>query len=104
MLDGILTAAAGTGKPQLRPLLDLLPVAGATGTLADRYVTVNRPGAGYVRAKTGSLSGVSTLAGYVATRDGAVLTFTLMSSGTPVDVARPAMDAVTAALRGCGCR
>ncbi|MET9329193.1 D-alanyl-D-alanine carboxypeptidase/D-alanyl-D-alanine-endopeptidase [Tsukamurella sp. NPDC003166] len=103
VLDGIVTAAAGAGKPQLRPLLDLLPVAGATGTLADRYVTVNRPGAGYVRAKTGSLSGVSTLAGYVATRDGAVLTFTLMSSGTPVDVARPAMDAVTAALRGCGC-
>ena len=48
--------------------------------------------------------GVSTLAGYVPGRDGAVLTFTLMSSGTPVDVARPAMDAVTAALRGCGCR
>lgn len=104
VLDGIVTAAAGSGKPQLRPLLDLLPVAAATGTLADRYVTVNRPGAGYVRAKTGSLSGVSTLAGYVTGRDGAVLTFTLMSSGTPVDVARPAMDAVTAALRGCGCR
>ena len=104
VLDGIVTAAAGTGKPQLRPLLDLLPVAGATGTLADRYITVNRPGAGFVRAKTGSLSGVSTLAGYVTGRDGAVLTFTLMSSGTPVDVARPAMDAVTAALRGCGCR
>lgn len=104
VLDGIVTAAAGAGKPQLRPLLDLLPVAAATGTLADRYTTVNRPGAGYVRAKTGSLSGVSTLAGYVPGRDGAVLTFTLMSSGTPVDVARPAMDAVTAALRGCGCR
>ncbi|KXO94657.1 D-alanyl-D-alanine carboxypeptidase/D-alanyl-D-alanine endopeptidase [Tsukamurella pulmonis] len=104
VLDEIVTGAAGTGKPQLRPLLDLLPVGGATGTLADRYVTVNRPGAGFVRAKTGSLSGVSTLAGYVAGRDGAVFTFTLMSSGTPVDVARPAMDAVTAALRGCGCR
>ncbi|BDH55519.1 D-alanyl-D-alanine carboxypeptidase/D-alanyl-D-alanine-endopeptidase [Tsukamurella sp. PLM1] len=104
VLDGIVTAAAGSAKPQLRPLLDLLPVAAATGTLADRYVTANRLGAGYVRAKTGSLSGVSTLAGYVTGRDGAVLTFTLMSSGTPVDVARPAMDAVTAALRGCGCR
>ncbi|CAM3673047.1 D-alanyl-D-alanine carboxypeptidase/D-alanyl-D-alanine-endopeptidase [Tsukamurella ocularis] len=103
VLDGIVTGAASAGKPQLRPLLDLLPVAAATGTLADRYTTVNRPGAGYVRAKTGSLSGVSTLAGYVPGRDGAVLTFTLMSSGTPVDVARPAMDAVTTALRGCGC-
>ncbi|GAB3131546.1 D-alanyl-D-alanine carboxypeptidase/D-alanyl-D-alanine-endopeptidase [Tsukamurella serpentis] len=103
VLDAVVTAAASPAKPQLRPLLDLLPVAGATGTLADRYVTANRPGAGFVRAKTGSLSGVSTLAGYVTGRDGAVLTFTLMSSGTPVDVARPAMDAVTAALRGCGC-
>ncbi len=104
VLDEIVTAAAGPSKPQLRPLLDMLPVAAATGTLADRYVTVNRPGAGYVRAKTGSLSGVSTLAGYVVDRQGAVITFTLMSAGTPVDVARPAMDAVTAALRGCGCR
>ncbi|GAA1081168.1 peptidase S13 (D-alanyl-D-alanine carboxypeptidase [Tsukamurella sp. TY48] len=104
VLDEILTAAAGNAKPQLRPLLDTLPVGGSSGTLSDRYVTVNRAGAGYVRAKTGSLSGVSTLAGYVAGRDGSIITFTLMSAGTPVDVARPAMDAVTAALRGCGCR
>ncbi|CAM5273469.1 D-alanyl-D-alaninecarboxypeptidase/D-alanyl-D-al anine-endopeptidase OS=Tsukamurella paurometabola(strain ATCC 8368 / DSM / CCUG 35730 / CIP 100753 / JCM 10117 / KCTC 9821 / NBRC 16120 / NCIMB 702349 / NCTC 13040)OX=521096 GN=Tpau_0553 PE=3 SV=1 [Tsukamurella paurometabola] len=104
VLDEILTAAAGNGKPQLRPLLDMLPVGGSSGTLADRYVTANRPGAGYVRAKTGSLSGVSTLSGFVADREGSIITFTLMSSGTPVDVARPAMDAVTAALRGCGCR
>ncbi|MDF0530926.1 D-alanyl-D-alanine carboxypeptidase/D-alanyl-D-alanine-endopeptidase [Tsukamurella sp. 8F] len=104
VLDEVITAAAGPDHPQLRPLLDYLPIAGATGTLSDRYTTANRAGAGYVRAKTGSLSGVSTLAGYVSDDDGRILTFTLMSSGTPVDVARPAMDAITTALKGCGCR
>ncbi len=104
VLDELVTAATSINHAQLRPLLDYLPIAGATGTLSDRYTTVNRAGAGYVRAKTGSLSGVSTLAGFVNDRDGRVLTFTLMSAGTPVTVARPAMDAITTALRGCGCR
>lgn len=104
LLDDVLTGAAGSEQPKLRPLLDLLPVGGATGTLTDRYTTVNRPGAGYVRAKTGTLSGVSTLAGFVLDEQGRVLTFTLMTSGTDVNLARPAMDAVAAALRGCGCQ
>lgn len=87
----------------LVPLLDYLPVAGGTGSLAGRYVTQNQGGAGWVRAKTGTLSVASTLAGYVLDRDGRVLTFTLMSSDRPPEVSRPALDAVATTLRNCGC-
>ncbi|MFD3595347.1 D-alanyl-D-alanine carboxypeptidase/D-alanyl-D-alanine-endopeptidase [Nocardia sp. NPDC058640] len=90
----------------LAPLLDNLPVAGATGTLAPRYarfITQNRQGAGWVRAKTGTLSVASALVGYVLDRDGRVLTFALMSNDRPPEVSRPALDAVAGALRDCGC-
>ncbi|WP_182347291.1 D-alanyl-D-alanine carboxypeptidase/D-alanyl-D-alanine-endopeptidase [Tomitella gaofuii] len=104
LLDQLLSAAAGPGHPALRPLLDSLPVAAGTGTLADRYETTAQAGAGWVRAKTGTLSGVSTLAGVVTDVDGRVLAFALMSGGTAPADARPALDAITAQLRGCGCQ
>lgn len=87
----------------LAPLLDDLPVAGATGSLTSRYVTQNRGGAGWVRAKTGTLSVASTLVGYVLDRDGRVLTFALMSNDRPPEVSRPALDAIAGTLRNCGC-
>ncbi|RZL75419.1 MAG: D-alanyl-D-alanine carboxypeptidase/D-alanyl-D-alanine-endopeptidase [Rhodococcus sp. (in: high G+C Gram-positive bacteria)] len=104
LLDQVLTAAAGDGKPALRPMLDYLPVAGATGSLSDRYASGNRTGAGWVRAKTGTLSTASALAGYVVDQNGRVLTFALMSNDRPPEVSRPALDALAAALRTCGCQ
>ncbi|MGV9822897.1 D-alanyl-D-alanine carboxypeptidase/D-alanyl-D-alanine endopeptidase [Nocardia xishanensis] len=88
---------------RLAPMLDDLPVAGATGSLASRYVTQNRGGAGWVRAKTGTLSVASTLVGYVLDRDGRVLAFALMSNDRPPEVSRPALDAIAGTLRNCGC-
>ncbi|GAB2928309.1 D-alanyl-D-alanine carboxypeptidase/D-alanyl-D-alanine-endopeptidase [Rhodococcus aerolatus] len=99
VLDAIVTAAAGPGDPALADLVSFLPVAAASGTLADRFPAA---GAGWVRAKTGTLTGVNSLAGTVTDVDGRLLTFALMSTG--VDGARPALDALAAALRGCGCR
>ncbi|MGB6276899.1 MAG: D-alanyl-D-alanine carboxypeptidase/D-alanyl-D-alanine-endopeptidase, partial [Rhodococcus sp. (in: high G+C Gram-positive bacteria)] len=104
LLDQVLTSAAGTEQPSLRPMLDYLPVAGATGTLTDRYASGNRTGAGWVRAKTGTLSAASALAGYVVDVDGRILTFALMSNDRPPDVSRPALDAVASTLRLCGCQ
>ncbi|MDQ0378738.1 D-alanyl-D-alanine carboxypeptidase/D-alanyl-D-alanine endopeptidase [Amycolatopsis thermophila] len=92
---------------KLRPLLAGLPVAGGSGTLDNRY---EKPGStagkGWVRAKTGTLSGVNTLAGVVLDEDGRVLVFALMSNqGNPDNnVVRDALDVVAASLRGCGCR
>lgn len=106
VLDGLLRAAAGTQNPKLRPLLDMLPIAGATGTLSDRFSSVSgvATAAGWVKAKTGTLTGVSGLAGIVQTVQNRVLTFALLSSGTNPADARPALDALAVRLRDCGCR
>ncbi|EHY89244.1 D-alanyl-D-alanine carboxypeptidase, serine-type, PBP4 family [Saccharomonospora azurea NA-128] len=90
---------------KLRPLLIGMPVAGGSGTLAPRYdEEASESGRGWVRAKTGTLSGVHTLAGVVLTEDDRVLAFALMSDGKDQNKARAALDRIAAALRGCGCR
>jgi serine-type D-Ala-D-Ala carboxypeptidase/endopeptidase (penicillin-binding protein 4) len=110
LLSSILAVAAGPdgSDPQvakLRPLLNGLPVAGGSGTLSDRYNDANSSaGRGWVRAKTGTLSGVNTLAGIVQDADGKVLAFALMSNGSDIKAGRAALDDVAAKLRGCGCR
>lgn len=104
LLDKVVNAGVGGAQPKLRPLLDMLPVAGATGTLAERFDVENRAGAGWVRAKTGTLTSASALAGVVQTKEGRVLSFALMSNGASPEAARPALDAIAAALRDCGCR
>ncbi|HEX7305598.1 D-alanyl-D-alanine carboxypeptidase/D-alanyl-D-alanine endopeptidase [Lentzea sp.] len=110
LLTDVLTAAA---KPtlddqrtaKLRPLLTALPVAGGSGTLAGRYTGSSANGRGWVRAKTGTLTGVNALAGVVVDVDGRVLVFAFMSAsgGNPETEVRPALDVMAAALRGCGC-
>ncbi|MEP9394751.1 MULTISPECIES: D-alanyl-D-alanine carboxypeptidase/D-alanyl-D-alanine endopeptidase [Gordonia] len=102
--DGDASSTTRDRDIKMRPMLDGLPVAAGTGTLADRFDPRTNPGAGWVRAKTGTLTGVSSLTGIVQTVDGRVLSFALMSGGTsPVD-ARPALDAIPGDLRECGCR
>ncbi len=54
-----------------------LPVAGEDGTLERRFA--GSPVAGRVRAKTGSLNGVSTLSGYLRTRGGKLLAFSILT-------------------------
>ncbi len=50
-----------------------LPLAGVDGTLQNRMV--GTAAEGNLRGKTGTLSGVSSLSGYVTTRDGELLAF-----------------------------
>jgi len=58
-----------------------------------------------VRAKTGTLTGVSSLAGQVVTADGALLSFALIADRSgDVGAAQQAIDRVIARLAGCGCR
>ncbi|NIH78136.1 D-alanyl-D-alanine carboxypeptidase/D-alanyl-D-alanine endopeptidase [Amycolatopsis viridis] len=110
LLAQILAAAAGPDDKdartaRLRPMLSGLPVAGGSGTLVDRYKEYgSQSGRGWVRAKTGTLSGVHTLAGVVLDADGRVLVFALMSDGADQRSARAALDVVAASLQGCGCR
>lgn len=60
------------------PFVNSLPIAGVDGTLRKRML--DSCAAGCVRAKTGFLTGVSTLSGYVD-RNGQVLCFSIMMNG-----------------------
>ena len=80
------------------PWMTSLPVAGQDGTLAGRMK--GTPAAGNVRAKTGTMSNIRALAGYVRTRDGEMLAFAILvnnfeGSGA---VAVQAIDRIAAAL------
>jgi serine-type D-Ala-D-Ala carboxypeptidase/endopeptidase (penicillin-binding protein 4) len=103
-LDGVVNAAAGDATPKLRPLLDVLPIAGGSGTLSNRYVDTDagRAALGFLRAKTGSLTGTNALAGIVTDASGRVLTFALLSNNAG-PTGRTAIDALAATLRSCGC-
>lgn len=102
-------AAAQEGKnpntAKLRPVLAGLPVAGGSGTLADKRfdTAASQAGRGWVRAKTGTLTGVNTLAGLVLDQDGRVLVFAFMSNGSDTESGRDAIDALATGLRKCGC-
>jgi serine-type D-Ala-D-Ala carboxypeptidase/endopeptidase (penicillin-binding protein 4) len=100
-LARLLQVAAGAAHPVLRTIVTSLPVAGFSGTLAFRYT---RPpsdsGAGLVRAKTGTLTGVSTLAG-LTEQSGRTLLFVVMSDHVPIGgtvAAREALDRFAATV------
>lgn len=103
-LDGAVAAAVSGEHPRLRPLVDVLPIAGGSGTLSNRYLDTDagKAAAGWLRAKTGSLTAVNTLAGIVTDESGRVLTFALMSNNAG-PTGRTSLDALAAVLRSCGC-
>ncbi|HSS24325.1 MAG TPA: D-alanyl-D-alanine carboxypeptidase/D-alanyl-D-alanine-endopeptidase, partial [Mycobacterium sp.] len=103
-LDGTMQAAAGPDQPALRALLDLLPIAGGSGTLADRFLdaATNQGPAGWLRAKTGSLTDINALVGVVTDRSGRVLTFAFLSNAAGPN-GRNVMDALATKLWTCGC-
>ncbi|MGY4744216.1 D-alanyl-D-alanine carboxypeptidase/D-alanyl-D-alanine endopeptidase [Streptomyces sp. ATMOS53] len=102
LLTALLVKAGDPARPDLRPVLTGLPVAGFTGTLTSRY---GDGAAGVVRAKTGTLTGVNTLAGTVVDRDGRLLAFALLTADTTDPAAaQAALDRAATALAGCGCR
>lgn len=106
VLVQLLGLASAPAHPELRPVLTGLPIAGFTGTLGKRFGAASgaAEAAGIVRAKTGSLSGVNTLAGTVVDADGRLLSFAVMTRTTAAaDTARAAMDRIVARLAACGC-
>ncbi|MFD8869868.1 D-alanyl-D-alanine carboxypeptidase/D-alanyl-D-alanine-endopeptidase [Streptomyces sp. NPDC059590] len=104
LLAQVLVRAADPDHPELRPVLTGLPVAGFTGTLRGRYAQ-DAVGRGVVRAKTGTLTGVNTLAGAVVDADGRLLVFAFMTNGTTdPQGAQRALDRMASALANCGCR
>ena len=77
---------------------DALPIAGVDGTLRTRMK--GTPAEGNVRAKTGSLSSVASLSGYVTTAAGEHLVFSMMLNNYPDAslVRRDSIDAIAILL------
>ena len=77
---------------------DALPIAGVDGTLRTRMR--GTPAEGNVRAKTGSLSSVASLSGYVTTAAGEHLVFSMMLNNYPdaAAVRRDSNDAIAILL------
>jgi D-alanyl-D-alanine carboxypeptidase len=107
-LARMVALAASPDRPRLRAAVSGLPVAGFTGTLADRFdATATRGAVGVVRAKTGTLTGVSSLTGLAYGADGRVLAFSFVAGRVPpggTRAAQLALDRLAAALAACGCR
>jgi len=84
-----------TGGPFYRSL----PTGGEDGTLEDRYDD-GAPAEGRVRAKTGTLSGVSSLSGYVETQGGTRIAFSILCNHHQAEwsVVRSAQDVIVNAL------
>jgi D-alanyl-D-alanine carboxypeptidase/D-alanyl-D-alanine-endopeptidase (penicillin-binding protein 4) len=107
LLAGVLRVAASGSRPELKHLITGLPVAAFTGSLGDRFRSPGTAaGTGLVRAKTGTLTSVHSLAGLVRDRTGTLLVFAVATDSAPPAkalAARAALDRAVAALANCGC-
>ena len=102
----MLRVASSDDHPDLRATITGLPVAGFTGSLTYRFADTPVPGRGRVRAKTGTLTGVSSLAGVVTDLDGVPMAFAIMADRVRLPNtldAREAADDFAAALGSCHC-
>jgi D-alanyl-D-alanine carboxypeptidase/D-alanyl-D-alanine-endopeptidase (penicillin-binding protein 4) len=110
-LARLVAIAASAGHPGLRAVITGMPVAGFSGTLTaggSVFGAIASAARGVVRAKTGNLDTVVSLAGLVYDRSGMVLDFAFMADKVPAarDLALAAsiIDQLAEALTGCGCR
>jgi serine-type D-Ala-D-Ala carboxypeptidase/endopeptidase (penicillin-binding protein 4) len=115
-LDGIApetlvkALALAANMPKLRGSITGLPVAGFAGTLSageSVFGEIGGAARGVVRAKTGNLNTVATLAGLAYDRSGELLLFAIMAPKVPgagqLQSAADAIDAAAAGLAECGC-
>jgi D-alanyl-D-alanine carboxypeptidase len=82
--------------PRLKPIYDHLPISGESGTLASRFIETAPQAIGLVRAKTGSIRGTVSLAGF-ATSGEKEYVFVVLADGVGrtrslQDAARRAID------------
>lgn len=100
--------AARPEKPELRPAVSGLPVGGFNGSLTYRFGAVPPESLGRIRAKTGTLTGVSGLAGIVVDADDNPMVFVMVAdrvrAGRPgAGDVRLVIDDLVAALATCHC-
>jgi D-alanyl-D-alanine carboxypeptidase/D-alanyl-D-alanine-endopeptidase (penicillin-binding protein 4) len=100
----VLQVAASPAHPELRSVVTGLPVAAYDGSLSFRYL--DSAGRGLVRAKTGTLTGTSALAGLTTDARGRALIFAFVSNHVKVPETldtRAALERLTTAVATCPC-
>ena len=106
LLGALAVSAEPQEDPELGGLLEGLPVAGFTGSLGYRFTNDAEAGLGWVRAKTGTLTGVSGYAGIVTAHDGTLMLFVAVADRVPVEnttFTRDRLDQIASALAACAC-
>lgn len=98
------TLQAMAKSPEAATYRASLPIAGVNGTLQNRFR--NTPAQGILQAKTGTLSGVSALSGYLSSPNYSPLVFSILvnQSDQPSPVLRQAIDQIVlllTRLRSC---
>jgi D-alanyl-D-alanine carboxypeptidase/D-alanyl-D-alanine-endopeptidase (penicillin-binding protein 4) len=80
------------------PFEESLPIAGRDGSLSNRMK--GTAAEGNARAKTGSMSNVRGLSGFVTTADGEPLAFSILANNfeTPADTINRTADAIVVRL------
>lgn len=94
-LNGILTAAHNDRKV-FEPFYQSMSIAGVDGTLRGRMKGTRAEG--NVHGKTGTLRNVSALAGYVTTRDGEQICFSMLMNGFNHGAYKAVQDRIAARL------
>jgi D-alanyl-D-alanine carboxypeptidase/D-alanyl-D-alanine-endopeptidase (penicillin-binding protein 4) len=87
---------AATSQPWGARFRDSLPLAGRSGTLAGRFR--GTPAEGNVRAKTGTIIGGRSLAGYLTTAGGRPAVFAIVVNGDGWRASQPAIDRLVTTL------
>ena len=92
------TLQAMTRAPQFKVFRASLPISGVSGTLKRRFK--DTPAMGIVQAKTGTLSGVVTLSGYVKPPHYSPIIFSIMANqtGKRTSLMRKAIDDIVILL------
>ncbi len=90
------------GDPEFSRGLAGLPVAGGSGTLAQRFDNGNETGGqGFVRAKTGTLNNVISLTGYTITAHNEVLVFSIIANDVKdTNAAKNLLDSSATTIAG----
>ncbi|WAB84111.1 D-alanyl-D-alanine carboxypeptidase [Microcella daejeonensis] len=93
------------GEGALGIVRDAWPIAGQTGTLANRFTGDNAVARGAVRAKTGLLADGHMLSGSIRAEDGTVLTFFFAATAPSLganNTTRVQLDTLATAVLRCG--
>jgi D-alanyl-D-alanine carboxypeptidase/D-alanyl-D-alanine-endopeptidase (penicillin-binding protein 4) len=99
---GMLLAEVLRSQGSLAFLRESLAIAGVDGSLANRFGGENNVVHERVLAKTGSITGTRSLAGYIEAEDTTDLAFAFFAHGEVGDETRTAIETLVTGVYYCG--